>query len=143
MSHEINLPLYAEAAPEAFLDLIELDLRQEAPVLQGLLKPVSDPLFIRSSRTGLLWALEYLAWNPRNLSRVSLILAQLALTKIDDNVANKPIDGLAAIYCCWMPQTAASLDDRIKGLQLLMCRFPEIAWQICMQQIELIPDSDP
>ena len=136
LSHESNLPLYAEAAPEAFLELIENDLRQEAPVLQGLMKPVSDPLFTGPSRTGLLWALDCLAWNPQHLSRVSLIFAQLALTKIDDNVANKPIDGLAAIYCCWMPQTAASLDDRIKGLQLLMCRFPEIAWQICMQQIE-------
>ena len=32
--------------------------------------------------------------------------------------------------------TAASLDDRIEGLELLVRRFPDIAWQICMQQIE-------
>ncbi|MCY3784330.1 MAG: HigA family addiction module antitoxin [Chloroflexi bacterium] len=136
LSHESDLPRYAEAAPNTFLALIEHDLGQSESALQGLLKPVSDPLFTGPSRTGLLWALECLAWSPQRLSRVSLILAQLALTEIDDNVANKPIDGLAAIYCCWMPQTAASLDDRIRGLELLVRRFPEVAWQICMQQIE-------
>ena len=136
LSHESDLPRYAEAAPNTFLTLIGHDLGQSESALQGLLKPVSDPLFTGTSRTGLLWALECLAWSPQNLRRVSLILAQLALTKIDDNVANKPIDGLAAIYCCWMPQTAASLDDRIRGLELLERRFPKIAWQICMQQIE-------
>ncbi len=136
LSHESDLPRYAEAAPNTFLTLIEHDLGQSASALQGLLKPVSDPLFTGTSRSGLLWALECLAWSPQNLGRVSLILAQLALTKIDDNVANKPIDGLAAIYCSWMPQTAASLDDRIRGLELLVRRFPKIAWQICMQQIE-------
>ena len=136
LSHESDLPQYAEAAPNTFLTLIEHDLGQSESALQGLLKPVSDPLFTGTSRTGLLWALECLAWSPRNLRRVSLILAQLALTKIDDNVVNKPIDGLASIYCCWMPQTAASLDDRIKVLELLVRRFPKISWQICMQQIE-------
>ena len=135
MSHQDDLPRYAEAAPNTFLSLIEDDLGQSEPTLKGLLKPVGDPLFIGPSRTGLLWALECLAWNPRNLSRVSLILAQLALTEIDDNWANKPIASLEAIYRCWMPQTAASLDARIMSLKLLVRRFPEIAWQICMDQI--------
>ena len=134
MSHEDDLPRYAEAAPNTFLSLIEDGLGQSESALQGLLKPVGNPLFDSPSRTGLLWALECLAWNPRNISRVSLVLARLAETKIDDNWANKPIDSLAAIYSCWLPQTAASLDDRIKGLKLLVRRFPEIAWQICIDQ---------
>ena len=134
MSHEDELPRYAEAAPNAFLTLIEKDLQSEQSVLQGLLTPVRNGLFDGCPRTGLLWALECLAWSPRNLSRVSLVLAQLAETKIDDNWGNKPIASLAAIYRCRMPQTAASLDDRIKGLKLLACRFPEIAWQICIDQ---------
>ena len=147
MSHEGDLPQYAEAAPDAFLALIRRDLKQPQPVLQGLLTPVRNGLFNGCPRTGLLWALECLAWNPRNLSRVSLILAQLALTEIDDNWANKPIASLAAIYSCWIPQTAASLDERIKGLNLLVCRFPDIAWQICIHQFEphqvMIPSYRP
>ena len=136
MSHEDDLPRYAEAAPHAFLTLIERDLQQAQPVLQGLLTPVRNGLFNGCPRTGLLWALECLAWNPQYLSRVSLVLAQLAMTEIDDNWANKPIASLAAIYRCWIPQTAASLDDRIKGLNLLVCRFPKTAWQICIEQFE-------
>ena len=136
MSHEHDLPRYAEAAPNTFLTLIEEDLWESGSALQGLLRPAGDPVFSSPSRTGLLWALECLAWNPNNLSRVSLILARLAETKIDDNWANKPIESLAAIYRSWIPQTAASLDDRIEGLELLVRRFPDIAWQICMQQIE-------
>ena len=45
MSHEDDLPRYAEAAPNAFLTLIERDLRQPTPVLQGLLTPVRNGLF--------------------------------------------------------------------------------------------------
>ena len=136
MSHEDDLPRYAEAAPNAFLTLIERDLRQPTPVLQGLLTPVRNGLFNGCPRTGILWGLECLAWSPQNLARVSLVLAQLALTEIDDNWANKPIASLAAIYRCWMPQTAASLDDRVEGLKLLVRRFPEIGWQICIQQLQ-------
>ncbi len=136
MSHESDLPRYAEAAPNTFLTLIEDDLKQSESALQGLLRPAGDPLFSSPLRTGLLWALECLAWNPNHLSRVSLVLARLAETKIDDNWANKPIASLAAIYRCWMPQTAASLEERIKGLEMLVIRFPDISWQICIEQFE-------
>jgi addiction module HigA family antidote len=136
LSHDNDLPRYAEAAPDAFLTLLETDLKQPDPIVLGLLKPASTAPFGRCPRTGLLWALECLAWKAENLPRVVLILARLSRTRIDDNWANKPIASLSAIFRCWVPQTAASLDERIKALELLARRFPDVAWQICLEQFD-------
>ncbi len=133
LSHNNDLPRYAEAAPDTFMSLLETDLQQTQPVVLGLLEPAdSTPLSGWCPRTGLLWALECLAW--KHIVRVSTLLAKLSRTVIDDNWSNKPIASLAAIYRFWMPQTAASLEERIAALEMLMRRFPEIGWQICVEQ---------
>ena len=135
LSHDLDLPRFAEAAPGVFLNLIEEDLRSKDSIVFGLLKPV-DSTWASPSRTGLLWALECLAWKPQNLSRVSLILARLSQQKIDDNVMNKPGNSLQDIFRSWMPQTAASVEDRVKVLEMLIKRFPDIGWAICIAQIQ-------
>jgi addiction module HigA family antidote len=136
LSHDRELPRYAEAAPDEFLRIIEEDLRGNEPVVFGLLKPVdSGSLWSSPLRTGLLWALECLAWKPQNLPRVSLILAQLSQPKIDDNWMNKPDASLQSIFRSWMPQTAATLEQRIKTLEMLTSRFPDVGWEICIEQI--------
>ena len=135
-SHDRDLPGYAEAAPEQFLTLLEEDLKRPEPVLQDLLKPVGPGLFDHPARTGMLWALERLAWNPRTFMRVVVILARLSEAEIDDNWVNKPINSLSMIFRSWLPQTAAPLDDRIQALEALCRRFPEVGWQNCVQQFE-------
>ena len=137
LSHLDDLPDYAEAAPVAFLKLIESDLKTPDPAVFGLLTPVDSSLFGRCLRTGLLWALEGLAWT--NLGRVSLILARLSTIPIDDNWANKPIASLGAIYRSWLPRTAASLADRMRSLETLTKRFPSIGWQVCVAQLNTGP----
>ena len=137
LSHDCDLPRYAEAAPEEFLRTIEGDLRRDDPVVFGLLKPVDSGSFWGSpSRTGLLWALECLAWKPQSLPRVTRILAQLSRPRIDDNWTNKPDASLQAIFRSWMPQTAASIEQRIKALEMLVRDFPDIAWHIALEQIK-------
>ena len=139
LSHDKDLPRYAEAAPEVFLGLIEEDLRQPEPVVLGLLKPVEGGSFASPTRTGLLWALECLAW--KHLGRVSLILAQLSRTVIEDNWVNKPITSLEAVYRSWLPQTGASLNERMQALEILTRRFPDIGWQICIAQLNVGPQT--
>jgi addiction module HigA family antidote len=137
LSHDRDLPRYAEAVPDEFLNIIEEDLQSDAPVVFGLLKAVDSSLFWASpSRTGLLWALECLAWKPQNLPRVAAILAQLSRPKIDDNWMNKPDASLQTIFRSWMPQTAASVEQRIKALEMLTKRFPDVGWKICIEQIK-------
>ena len=136
LSHDNFLPRYAEAVPDKFLKILEEDLLHKDPILFGLLKPVDSSFLATPSRTGILWALECLAWKPQNLPRVSAILAQLSQQKIEDNLVNKPVASLQAIYRSWMPQTAASVEQRLKTLETLRKHFPEVVWEICIEQIK-------
>jgi hypothetical protein len=61
----MTFPGYAEAAPSVFLDVLEEDLRSDDPKVHALMSPVKSGIFGSCPRTGLLWALEVLAWNPQ------------------------------------------------------------------------------
>lgn len=137
ISNNHELPNFAEAAPNEILTIIEEDLRKNDPIIFDLLKPADiNASWVSPPRTGLLWALECLAWKPENLARVVTILARLSGHKIDDNWANKPMESLQAIFRSWMPQTAASVDQRSNALEMLIKRFPDIGWEICIEQIK-------
>ena len=134
-ANDRDLPTYAEAAPEEFLSILERDLSSEEPAAIGLLRPADAGLFGGGpTRTGLLWALEGLAWNPLTLPRSAMILARLSQVQINDNWVNKPINSLEAIFRAWMPQTAADHDARVKLMKTLAKRFPDVAWKICVAQ---------
>ena len=119
-----------------FLDVLEEDLRSDDPKVYALMGSVKSGIFGFCPRTGLLWALEVLAWNPQLLSRVVVILAKLSKLKIDDNWANKPENSLIAIFRGWMPQTAAAIEQRIAALELLIKRNPDVGWRICIDQFD-------
>lgn len=134
-ANDRDLPTYAEAAPNAFLSILERDLKTDSPAVIGLLRPVDAGVFgSHPSRTGLLWALEGLSWNPATLPRAARILARLAEFEINDNWVNKPINSLGAIFRAWMPQTAAPHDNRVELIKTLAAKHPEVAWKICVEQ---------
>ncbi len=135
-AHSGDLPMYAEAAPDVFLTMLEEDLNSGDPQSLGLMRPAGTGIFGRCPRTGLLWALENLAWSPDYLARTVLVLGRLAQPVINDNWANKPSKSLSAIFRCWMPQTAASLEKRVATLELLAEKLPKVAWRICMEQFD-------
>lgn len=132
-----NLPLYSEAAPETFLAIVEADLRSADPAALELMRPIGDTFFGRSSRTGLLWALENLAWDEQLFTRTVLVLGRLAERVIDDNLTNKPSGSLSSIFRSWMPQTSANLEHRKAALKLLAERYPAVAWPICIEQFPI------
>ena len=136
LSQSSNLPLYAEAAPEAFLETFEHDLSREEPVVKALMGPATDTLFQRADRVDLLWALEILAWRPEWLPRVAALLGELAEIEPDDNLANSPSESLQAIFRSWMPQTAAPVEQRIAAFDVLVKHHPAIAWRIATSEIE-------
>jgi len=134
-ANDRDLPTYAEAAPEEFLSILERDLKSDEPAVLELLRPVDPGVFGGSpSRTGLLWALEGLSWNPVTLPRAVFILARLAQVEIKDNWVNKPAHSLGTIFRAWMPQTAASLEERVALIKSLAKKFPDVAWKLCVGQ---------
>ena len=64
--------------------------------------------------TGLLWALELLAWYPEHLTRTTLLLGKLARKH------KRPKDILRAIFLTWLPQTGATVPERNAALTLLL-----------------------
>ncbi|RVT44734.1 helix-turn-helix domain-containing protein [Rheinheimera sediminis] len=133
-ANQQDLPLYAEAAPNEFLSILESDLKSADPVIKKLMRPVGTGIFHHPSRTGLLWALESLSWNPLTFPRSVSILAELAQIEIEDNWANKPINSLLSIFKSWMPQTATNLETRIMLVKRIISKYPYVGWKICINQ---------
>ncbi len=134
-SYNHDLPDFADTAPGVFLDILQGDLQQTNLSLRSLLQPIGSNIFSSPPRTGILWALERLAWHKEYLEVVVDILAELSRTRIDDNWVNTPIRSLAAIFHSWLPQTAVSVKDRIDRLKWLCNHHSDIGWQICVRQI--------
>lgn len=76
----------------------------------------------------LLWALELLAWSPRYMPRVAMILARLSHMALPDNWGNRPVNSLLGIFRSWNPQTTMALEQRITVLDKLIVSEPDIGF---------------
>lgn len=129
-----NVGVYAEAAPETFLSIIEADLTTDDSAAMAMIRPKSDAMFGSTPRTNLLWALEGLGWSQPLFMRTVLVLGQLAERPLNDNLVNRPSNSLAAMFRAWMPQTSAPLAARKAALKKLAAEYPMVAWPICLDQ---------
>ncbi|HOX41495.1 MAG TPA: hypothetical protein PK263_04840, partial [bacterium] len=137
-SNQYRLPLIAEASPTSFLGSVEKHLSKEKSPVVGLFE--EDPGFLmpQSYHTGLLWALEAMAWFPEHLTQSSLILAKLAAIDKGGHLSNRPINSLKEIFKPWHYQTLAAFEVRMKALKLISERERETAWTVL---IRMMPHS--
>ncbi len=126
------LPELAEAAPEAFLDGVEAALRLSPCPIRGLFEQEGGGILGRTYTSGLLWALETLAWSPDHFVRVCVLLGRMASIDPGGQWSNRPINSLTTILLPWLPQTTASLSRRIAALNALLEDVPEVAWQLLL-----------
>jgi len=136
VDHE--LPLIAEASPESFLKSIKRSLANSQPEIMAMFREEEGFLHKTSHHTGLLWALESLAWLPEYLRDVSLILLQLSRLDPGGNLSNRPMNSISEIYKPWHYQTLAGLEERIEILKYISMLEPEQAWILL---IRMLPDS--
>ena len=135
-SQSDELRSYAEAAPEVFLSIIEQDLAKNEPNSHVLMQPVSDPIFSSSPRVELIWALETLAWSPRFLLQVIDILARLCTLEPEGHGGNTAMQSLLSIFQSRMPQTAASVEQRVAVFRELVKNHPEVGWAVGRDQFD-------
>ncbi|MFA6002821.1 MAG: hypothetical protein WC881_02005 [Elusimicrobiota bacterium] len=126
------LSLIAEAAPTTLLNSVEEDLRGADSELPKLFDEEGGGIGGRAEHTGLLWALERLAWAPEHLSRTALVLAKLDERDPGGRYANRPGNSLAETFCAWMPHTAASLPKRIDTVRLVIDHHPQAGWKLVL-----------
>ena len=132
------LPLLAEAAPDVFLEAVEDGLKGDNPVVMGLFVEAPGPLVGSAHHTGLLRALESLAWSPDHLARAALVLATLTRLDPGGQWANRPAASLRAIFLPWLPQTTVGVEKRLGIIDRIRERAPDVSWKLMK---ELLPET--
>lgn len=139
------LPLLSEAAPDVFLDAVDDGVKGENPLLRNLFTDNDDsttvPLGTSSPHTGLLWALENLAWSEDYFGRAVRLLASLAHIDPDGRLANRPANSLRRAFLLWSPQTSVDLKGRMEALKALRRHEPEEAWNLMKRILPKHHDS--
>lgn len=129
------LPVLAEAAPDEFLTVVSADLSKSSPTARTLFRDSEKGTFGPFSlHSDLLWALENLCWSSDYYGRSAMALAALVDVDIDrdDRRGNRPIESLEKITVGWTTQSAANIDDKIKVLQAINRRYPEVGWELTL-----------
>jgi hypothetical protein len=129
-SFDQGLPLLAEAAPDPFVEALERLLEGDAMAIRSVFNESPDLFAPTSPHVNLLWALEVLAWDDKYLQRVATILAKLAVTDPGGKLTNRPINSLRSIFLPWLPNTNATVKERIRVLGHIVQTVPSIAWTL-------------
>lgn len=133
------LPLLAECAPEEFMRNVQAGLDSDAAPFQHLFEQEGDGFLLGGNYTsGLLRALETLAWHPDYFSQAFMLLE--ALTEIDPGgkFANRPANSMTTVLLPWFPQTLATMDQRKGVINAIVREAPDIAWKLL---ISLLPNA--
>jgi hypothetical protein len=129
-----------EAAPDPLLCSLERLLEAKPDDVPRLFVEGEGIFGGGAMHTGVLWGLEVLAWSPDFLSRVTLILAELARLDPGGRMANRPIGSLYEIFLPWHPGTYASIQERLAAIDLILDREPDIGWKLLAK---LLPTGSP
>ena len=127
------MPEVAEASPNMFLESIETALQATHNPFVELFTQESNGITGENYLTGLLWALEALAWDQDFFIRVCLILSNLALIDPGGQYANRPVTSILTILTPWLPQTQASMDKRYIAVKAILNECPTIGWNLLIQ----------
>lgn len=127
------LPLLAEAAPDVFLRAVQEATEGMSPVMSTMfMDQSSDVLSVSSAHTGLLWALEGVAWSSDHVGLAVQMLARLAELDPGGRLSNRPSASLQSIFRTWLPQTSAPAEARIRMIDAICERHADVGWALLL-----------
>lgn len=126
------LPLLAEAAPGEFLDAVESAMGKDRCPFDEMFAEEGDGIMGTTYTSGLLWALETLAWDPEYLTRVVVLLGELSARDPGGRWANRPSNSLTTILLPWLPETCASVPQRLAAVAAILDESPEVGWKLLL-----------
>lgn len=129
------LPLFGEAVPGAFLDAVDEALASNDKPIVGVFAQEGTGFGSRIYTTGLLWALETIAWDHEYLGRATLCLGELAASDPGGSWGNRPSASLSMIFLPWHPQTCATIQQRLAAMTALLRDVPQAAWPLLIDML--------
>lgn len=126
------LPTLAEAAPNEFIEAVESALKLTPCPFDDLFSQEGNGVTGSNYLTGLLWALEGLAWDAELLVRVCVVLSELASHDPGGNWTNRPSNSLATILLPWLPQTLGSIEKRLVAVRAVLSEQPKVGWNLLL-----------
>ncbi|MCB9163470.1 MAG: hypothetical protein H6592_03400 [Flavobacteriales bacterium] len=132
-----QLPAFAEAAPEVFINAVQEGLKCSPSPFGPLFSQEEGAFFGRSYYVGLIWALETLAWKSDHLASSSDALAGLIPLDPIKKQTNRPLDSLYHVMQPWVQNCNSSVDERLKVMGVLRQRRPSEGYLLF---IEMMPD---
>ena len=133
ISVDHELPLISEASPTGFFKSTSNSLLKEEPEIMDMFREEDGLLHKTSHHTGLLWALEGLAWLPEYLREASITLLKLSKLDPGGRLSNRPINSIVEIFKPWHFQTLASYDDRMDVLKYVTENEKEAGWTLLLR----------
>ena len=130
VSIDRELPLIAEASPQIFLQSVSRSLSDQSPEIMDVFKEELGFFGNVSHHTGLLWALEGLAWMPAYFKTACFLLHKLAILDPGGRLSNRPLNSLKEIFKAWHHQTLASYEERVKVLREMLRRDVDVSWKL-------------
>ncbi len=135
------LPLLAEAAPAAVLELLRSCLAKSHAFAAAMFADGDEDMFSSkpaSPHFAVLHALEIIAWSPDHLLSAMDVLARLAEIDPGGRYTNRPANSLASIMCPWLPHTSAEFDSRLYAIRMLVRSHNSVAWKL---MLSMLPSS--
>lgn len=137
------LPNLAEAAPDDFMDAVEVFAQEESLELTSKITNSVATIYGGpwSPFVGLIWSLELLCQSPDHCAQAFYRLAQLANLDPDWKTGNHPFDSLRRALVPWFPQIALDRQKRRTLLEVLVARYPDVAWRLLISLLPGMHDS--
>lgn len=132
------LPLLAEASPTMFINAVD---RAKSETFIEVFNQETPGITGRTYMSGLLWALETLAWHPDYLVLVCRILGDLAAIDPGGNWGNRPDGSLTTILLPWLPQTCASNETRHAAVKIVVKEQPEVGWKLILSLLPTVSSA--
>lgn len=134
----LKLSELAEAAPGGFIQKLEEAIYSRPSSFLEIFANEDSGALGRNYMTGVLWALESLAWSPDYFMLSLLCLSQLAAMDPGGNWSNRPLNSATTILLPWFPQTLASSEERKAAVQAVCHESPEVGWELLLS---LLPNA--
>lgn len=130
------LPLLAEAGPDAFITAVTAGTKGDSRTLSKIFTDREQGLFSSSSpHTGLLWALEGLAWSQEHFGAAVDLLACLDEMDPGGRLSNRPLASLVNIFCPWHPDNCVTPERRLAVIDGLRKRHNQTAWKLLLSML--------